>query len=73
MLGLKEQCLHPTSQKPYIKSFSGGKNNSPEGHSVCNAPGSLTPTNLYSLKICYCIYVADPLEMLDTTVTSLLL
>ncbi|CAN9458030.1 hypothetical protein GT037_005503 [Alternaria burnsii] len=33
MLGLKDQCIHPTSQKPYIKSFSGGKNNSPEGHS----------------------------------------
>ncbi|KAL1792944.1 hypothetical protein ACET3X_009451 [Alternaria dauci] len=31
MLGLKDQCIHPTSQKPYIKSFSGGKNNSPEG------------------------------------------
>ena len=35
MLALSEKCLHPTSQKPYIKSFSGGKNNSPEGHAVC--------------------------------------
>ncbi|EUC39037.1 hypothetical protein COCVIDRAFT_35306 [Bipolaris victoriae FI3] len=33
MLALKDKCIHPTSQKPYIKSFSGGKNNSPEGHS----------------------------------------
>ena len=28
---------------------------------------------LYSLQFCCCIHVADPLEMLDTTVTSLLL
>ncbi|KAJ4369160.1 hypothetical protein N0V83_006244 [Neocucurbitaria cava] len=33
MLALKEQCIRPTSQKPYILSSSGGKNNSPEGHS----------------------------------------
>ncbi|EDU49111.1 stress responsive A B barrel domain containing protein [Pyrenophora tritici-repentis] len=33
MLALKEDCIHPTSQKPYIKSFSGGKNISPEGKS----------------------------------------
>ncbi|KAF1851729.1 dabb-domain-containing protein [Cucurbitaria berberidis CBS 394.84] len=32
MLALHEKCLHPTSRQPYIKSFSGGKNNSPEGH-----------------------------------------
>ncbi|EOA91147.1 hypothetical protein ACJQWK_11239 [Exserohilum turcicum] len=31
MLELKDQCIHPTSQKPYIRSFTGGKNNSPEG------------------------------------------
>ncbi|EMR63123.1 putative stress responsive a b barrel domain-containing protein [Eutypa lata UCREL1] len=31
MLGLKDKCIHPTSQKPYIKSFTGGKDNSPEG------------------------------------------
>ncbi|KAI1309804.1 stress responsive A/B barrel domain-containing protein [Xylaria venustula] len=28
---LKINCLHPTTQKPYIKSFSGGKDNSTEG------------------------------------------
>ena len=28
---------------------------------------------LYSLKSCCCIHVADPLEILDTTVTSSLL
>ncbi|KAJ5782626.1 hypothetical protein N7457_004400 [Penicillium paradoxum] len=31
MLDLKDNCLHPSSQKPYIKSASGGKDNSPEG------------------------------------------
>ncbi|KAI2746547.1 hypothetical protein DTO013E5_263 [Penicillium roqueforti] len=31
MLGLKDSCVHPTSQKPYIKSASGGKDNSSEG------------------------------------------
>ena len=46
MLGLKDQCIHPTSQKPYIKSFSGGKNNSPEGHSVGNAPSYLTHADM---------------------------
>lgn len=35
MLELKDKCIHPTSQKPYIKAFSGGKNNSPEGQAVC--------------------------------------
>lgn len=32
MLALGEKCLHPASNRPYIKSFTGGKNNSPEGH-----------------------------------------
>ncbi|KAJ5677722.1 uncharacterized protein N7477_003355 [Penicillium maclennaniae] len=31
MLALKDNCLHPTSQKPYIVSSSGGSDNSPEG------------------------------------------
>ncbi|KAJ5356662.1 Dimeric alpha-beta barrel [Penicillium concentricum] len=31
MLALKDNCVHPTSQEPYIKSASGGKDNSPEG------------------------------------------
>lgn len=34
MLGLGEQCLHPSTGKPYIKSASGGKDNSPEGAQV---------------------------------------
>jgi hypothetical protein len=36
MLALKDKCVHPESQKTYIKSFSGGKNNSPEGFAVCD-------------------------------------
>jgi len=31
MLALKSTCLHPTSQKPYVKSLLGGRDNSPEG------------------------------------------
>ncbi|KAK7706437.1 hypothetical protein SLS57_009671 [Botryosphaeria dothidea] len=31
MLALKDNCIHPTSQKPYIKSGIGGRDNSPEG------------------------------------------
>ncbi|KAI8408154.1 hypothetical protein FOFC_11088, partial [Fusarium oxysporum] len=30
-LQLKDQCIHPTSNKPYILSLQGGKDNSPEG------------------------------------------
>ncbi|KAJ5881092.1 uncharacterized protein N7473_012145 [Penicillium subrubescens] len=31
MIGLKEDCVHPTSNKPYIKASSGGADNSIEG------------------------------------------
>jgi hypothetical protein len=34
MLSLKDSCLHPTSNKPYIKSIAGGLDNSPEGLQV---------------------------------------
>ncbi|KAK0726248.1 stress responsive A/B barrel domain-containing protein [Apiosordaria backusii] len=30
-LALKDSCLHPTNNAPYIKSIKGGKDNSPEG------------------------------------------
>ncbi|KAK3381005.1 stress responsive A/B barrel domain-containing protein [Podospora didyma] len=30
-LALKDTCIHPTAQTPYIKSVTGGKDNSPEG------------------------------------------
>ncbi|KAK3215308.1 hypothetical protein GRF29_19g2824420 [Pseudopithomyces chartarum] len=29
---LEQECIHPTSSKPYIKSLKAGGNNSPEGH-----------------------------------------
>lgn len=32
MLALKENCIHPTSKRPYILDSSGGRDNSPEGH-----------------------------------------
>ncbi|KAK6839162.1 hypothetical protein PG990_010788 [Apiospora arundinis] len=31
MCSLKETCVHPQSNKPYITSLTGGKDNSPEG------------------------------------------
>ncbi|KAE8414668.1 stress responsive A/B barrel domain-containing protein [Aspergillus pseudocaelatus] len=31
MLSLKDHCLHPSTGKPYIRSASGGRDNSPEG------------------------------------------
>lgn len=34
MLALKDTCVHPTSAKPYIVSFSGGRDHSPEGAQV---------------------------------------
>ncbi|KAI0889180.1 stress responsive A/B barrel domain protein [Annulohypoxylon maeteangense] len=39
MLGLKEGCIHPTSKKQYIKSLTGGKDNSHEGaqHGITHA------------------------------------
>ena len=34
ILSLKETCMHPQSNKPYITSLTGGKDNSPEGLQV---------------------------------------
>ncbi|GCB27200.1 hypothetical protein AAWM_10085 [Aspergillus awamori] len=31
LVSLKDKCLHPITQKPYIKSFKAGKQDSPEG------------------------------------------
>ncbi|CAI6339546.1 unnamed protein product [Periconia digitata] len=39
MMSLSERCIHPTSKAPYIKSFQGGKNNSPEGHAAPHTHG----------------------------------
>ncbi|SLM36705.1 Stress responsive alpha-beta barrel [Lasallia pustulata] len=30
-LALKSNCLHPTTNEPYVKTAVGGKDNSPEG------------------------------------------
>jgi hypothetical protein len=38
MVGLAEKCIHPTSNKPYVKSHGGGRDNSPEGQQVVVAP-----------------------------------
>jgi len=34
MLALKDNCIHPSSQRPYIKSSIGGIDNSIEGIQV---------------------------------------
>ncbi|KAH7317313.1 stress responsive A/B barrel domain-containing protein [Rhexocercosporidium sp. MPI-PUGE-AT-0058] len=31
MLALKDKCVHPTTNTPYVKMAIGGKDNSPEG------------------------------------------
>ena len=31
MLALKDRCVKPDTKQPYIQSFVGGKDNSPEG------------------------------------------
>jgi hypothetical protein len=38
MLALRENCIHPTSKKPYILEASGGRDHSPEGHQVVEFP-----------------------------------
>jgi hypothetical protein len=37
MLALKDKCIHPQTQQPYIKAASGGTNNNPEGLAVCHS------------------------------------
>lgn len=38
MLGLKDKCIHPTTKKTYVKSYGGGRDNSPEGQQVVAIP-----------------------------------
>lgn len=38
LVALKDNCIHPTSNNPYIKSASGGTDNSPEGFQVRSGP-----------------------------------
>jgi hypothetical protein len=44
MVGLAEKCIHPTSNKPYVKSHGGGRDNSPEGQQVVVAPFAVLPS-----------------------------
>lgn len=50
MLALKDNCIHPTSQKPYIVSSSGGVDNSPEGLQVCHRHGPNSLSTIYLLS-----------------------
>ena len=34
MLALKDKCFHPATHEKYVKSYGGGKDNSPEGLQV---------------------------------------
>lgn len=52
MVDLRNQCIHPTSKKPYITSASGGRQDSPEGNKVCSV---LHPLFLYSLRLSVCV------------------
>ncbi|KAK4507093.1 hypothetical protein PRZ48_000827 [Zasmidium cellare] len=31
MLALQDKCVHPQTNKPYVKSYGGGRDTSPEG------------------------------------------
>ena len=37
MLALQDKCLHPQTKQPYVKSYGGGRDNSPEGLQVVRA------------------------------------
>lgn len=41
MLALKDNCIHPETKKPYIKTGQGGKDNSPEGKQVGLSVGKM--------------------------------
>lgn len=45
MVGLAEKCVHPTSNKPYVKSHGGGRDNSPEGQQVVVASLAIVQTD----------------------------
>jgi hypothetical protein len=38
MLALKDNCVHPETKQPYVKTGRGGKDNSPEGRQVGSSP-----------------------------------
>lgn len=58
MLALRDDCIHPTTKKPYILESSGGRDNSPEGHQVVNSPAY---THFFSsISITRLSYVMEP-------------
>lgn len=34
VIGMKDACIHPATNRPYIKSAIGGRDTSPEGYQV---------------------------------------
>lgn len=68
MLGLKDNCLHPSSSKPYIKTSSGGADNSPEGIQV----SSHTPRDYFTRKKFPVSYVRTMLFDKTTRTVSLM-
>lgn len=38
MLALKDNCIHPETKQPYVKTGKGGKDNSPEGRQASLLP-----------------------------------
>lgn len=50
MLGLKDICLHPSSQKLYIKSSHGGRDNSIEAKQVSPNSSMNTSRPLYLIE-----------------------
>lgn len=38
MLALKDTCKHPSTGQPYVKSYGGGRDTSPEGLQVVSPP-----------------------------------
>lgn len=47
MVALKDTCLHPETNEPYIVSSKGGINNSPEANEVGLARRPLARVGLY--------------------------
>ena len=43
LLALADNCIHPTTKKPYMKLSVGGRDNSPEGRQVVAYPLSYFP------------------------------
>ena len=51
MLRLQDKAVHPTTKKPYIKSASGGRDNSPEGLQVKRLACFASPISLLLMSV----------------------